>query len=72
MAETEIEIPADRQEIVTRRKFNSPRDQVYKILTDPDLIPEWWGPRRFTTTVHKMNVMPGGTWRFTQIDKEGK
>jgi uncharacterized protein YndB with AHSA1/START domain len=41
MAETEIEIPADRQEIVTRRKFNSPRDQVYKILTDPDLIPEW-------------------------------
>jgi uncharacterized protein YndB with AHSA1/START domain len=72
MAETEIEIPADRQEIITRRTFRAPRDQVYKILTDPNLIPEWWGPRSLQTEVEKMEVRPGGLWRFIQRDTEGK
>jgi len=72
MAETEIEIPAEKQEIIARRKFQAPRDQVYKILTDPDLIPEWWGPKSLQTEVEKMEVRPGGQWRFIQRDLEGK
>jgi uncharacterized protein YndB with AHSA1/START domain len=37
----------------------------------PDLIPQWWGPKRFTTKVEKMDVNPGGVWRFIQHDQDG-
>jgi uncharacterized protein YndB with AHSA1/START domain len=44
---------------------------VFKIYTDPDAIPMWWGPRRYSTTVEKMEVRPGGAWRFVQRDADG-
>jgi uncharacterized protein YndB with AHSA1/START domain len=72
MADYDIEILERTQEVIITRMINAPRDLVYKIATDPMMIPKWWGPRRFTTIVHRMNVMPGGIWRFTQVDKEGK
>lgn len=33
-------------------------------MTDPALIPQWWGPRAYTTRVDTMDVRPGGKWRF--------
>jgi uncharacterized protein YndB with AHSA1/START domain len=72
MAQTEIVAPPNKQEIIVTRTYNSPRKLVYQILTDPQLIPQWWGPRYLTTTVEKMVVRPGGEWRFIQSDPEGK
>ena len=43
----------------------------FKAYTDPKLIPQWWGPKRFTTIVDQMDVKPGGVWRFAQHDREG-
>lgn len=72
MANTEFITPPDRQEVIVTRIINAPREIVFRTVTDPMLVPEWWGPRRLTTTVYKMAVMPGGIWRFLQRDKEGK
>jgi len=57
--------PSDR-EIVMTRVFDAPRDLVFKTMTDPNLIPLWWGSKRLTTTVDRMDVRPGGVWRFVQ------
>lgn len=57
-----------KQEIVITRVFDAPRELVFKALTDPKLIPHWWGPRRLTTAVDKMDVRPGGMWRFINRD----
>ena len=51
-------------DLVFERTFDAPRDQVWKALTDPDLIPRWWGQHGTTTTVAEMDVRPGGTWRY--------
>lgn len=59
--------PTDR-EIHVERVFDAPRDRVFAVYTDPELIPEWWGPRGRTTVVDQMDVRPGGSWRFV-IDK---
>src|SRR2546428_4050392 len=59
------------RELVTTHTFDAPRELVCKAWTDPKLIPKWWGPRRYSTTVDKMDVRPGGTWRFVQRDAEG-
>ena len=60
-----------KQEIIITRLFDAPRELVFKAYTDPNLIPQWWGPKNLTTTVNKMDVREGGVWRFVQRDGEG-
>jgi uncharacterized protein YndB with AHSA1/START domain len=57
--------PLER-EIVMTRFFDAPRKLIFKTYTDPNLIPEWWGPKKSMTTVVKMDVRPGGIWQFVQ------
>jgi uncharacterized protein YndB with AHSA1/START domain len=71
MAKTEYQIEPGKQEVVVTRVFDAPRDLVFKACTDPNLIAKWWGPRRYTTIVDKMEVRPGGAWRFVQSDGAG-
>jgi len=59
------------REIRIERVFASPRDRVFAVYTDPALIPEWWGPRGTTTIVDRMEVRPGGAWRFIAQDCDG-
>jgi uncharacterized protein YndB with AHSA1/START domain len=69
-AATTLTLPSDR-EIVVTRVFDAPRELVFRAYTDPDAIPHWWGPRRLTTTVDKMDVRPGGVWRYVHQDADG-
>jgi uncharacterized protein YndB with AHSA1/START domain len=57
---TEVTTPTDT-EIRLERVFDAPRDRVYAVWTDPELIPEWWGNN---TVVEEMDVRAGGRWRF--------
>lgn len=59
------------REVVIVQVFDAPREQVFKAFTDPKMIPEWWGPRYLSTTVEKMEVRPGGSWRIIQRDPKG-
>lgn len=69
-ATSTLTLPSDR-EIVMERVFNAPRALLFKAYTDPNLIPRWWGPRKYTTTVDRMDVRVGGAWRFVQRDAAG-
>lgn len=60
-----------KQEILITRVFDAPRTAVFSAYTDPDLIPQWWGPKRYATIVDKMDVRPGGLWRFINRDAAG-
>ena len=62
-------IYSDGGDLVFERTFDAPREQVWKALTDPELIPRWWGKHGTTTTVVEMDVRPGGTWRFINSDR---
>jgi uncharacterized protein YndB with AHSA1/START domain len=71
MTETVLIAEPGKQEIVVTRVFDAPRELVFKTITDPDLIPQWWGPKYLTTTVERMEVKPGGIWRYIQKDAKG-
>ena len=58
-------------DIVMTREFAAPRELVFKAFTDPTLVPKWWGPHEYTTTVDKMDVRMGGLWRYVQRGSEG-
>lgn len=61
--ETILSLPSDREVLFTR-KFDAPREVVWDTITDPELIPQWWGFRRDTTDVKAMDVRPGGKWQY--------
>jgi uncharacterized protein YndB with AHSA1/START domain len=65
-----VTTPAER-EIHIERVFDAPRDRVFAAFTDPELIPEWWGPHGTTTVVDRMDVRPGGDWRFVSRNSDG-
>lgn len=68
---SQMVIDREKREIQMTRVFNAPRDLVFQVSLDPNLIPQWWGPRRYTTTVDHMDARPGGTWRFVQYAEDG-
>lgn len=70
---TDITFTLDREEkkVTMERIFNAPPERLWKAMTDPALIPSWWGPERHLTRVDKMDVRVGGTWRFVSHDSEG-
>jgi len=57
---TQVTTP-NELEIRVERVFDAPRDHVFRVWTDPGLIPEWWGDG---TTVEEMDVREGGRYRF--------
>jgi uncharacterized protein YndB with AHSA1/START domain len=59
-----MSVYTDGLDLVFERTFDAPRELVWKTFLDPELIPRWWGPHGYTTTVVEMDVRPGGQWRF--------
>ncbi len=69
MTKTSFTVQRDKLQVVMERIFNAPRELIWKIISDPKMIPQWWGPARFETVVDKMDFRAGGEWRF--IHKAG-
>ncbi|MGZ3952789.1 MAG: SRPBCC family protein [Flavisolibacter sp.] len=72
MNNTNVKAEPGKHEIIITHVFDAPRDLVFKLYIDPESIPQWWGSRRLTTKVDRMEVRTGGRWRFIQHDPEGK
>jgi uncharacterized protein YndB with AHSA1/START domain len=70
MSPTKFSFPSDR-EIVMERVFDAPVKLVFKACMDPTIIPQWWGPRLYTTIIDEDDVKPAGTWRYISRDSEG-
>lgn len=69
MTKATITKPTDR-EIRIERIFNAPRDRVWKAMTDPKLVAQWWG-RGNKLDVEKLEVVRGGHWRFVEHSDHG-
>jgi uncharacterized protein YndB with AHSA1/START domain len=50
-------------DVVTTRRLNAPAEQVWRALTEPELVMRWWGPTGFTCPLAQMDVRPGGVSR---------
>lgn len=71
MTKTQIDAPAGVPFIDITREFDAPRDLVFKAYTDPELIVQWLGPRKYTMDLDAWDVRDGGTWRYTHRDEQG-
>ncbi len=64
-----ITTPTDR-EIRIERVFDAPRDRVWRAMTDPKLVAQWWG-RGNKLVIEKLEVKRGGRWRFVEHAPDG-
>ncbi|MEP6773996.1 MAG: SRPBCC domain-containing protein [Chloroflexota bacterium] len=71
MSNRNVVAEPNQHSIVATAVFNAPRDLVFKVMNDPELITEWWAPRGCTTTVEKMDFRTGGGWRYIVEDTKG-
>jgi uncharacterized protein YndB with AHSA1/START domain len=67
---TSITTPSDT-EIRIEREFDAPRELVWEAYTDPELLPEWLGPRELSMTIDEFDCRSGGSYRFTHRDSDG-
>lgn len=72
MMKLNLQVEPGKHDIRMWRDFDAPRELVFKALTDPSLIPQWWGPDYLSIIVDKMEVKKGGIWRYIQRDAEGQ
>jgi uncharacterized protein YndB with AHSA1/START domain len=63
-----VEIDKENLTIKYSRVFNAPRELVWKVYTEKEYIPQWWGWRTSTTTVDKYDFVVGGEWRLVSVD----
>ena len=71
MAKSTLIAEPGKQEIIMTRVFDAPRDLVFKVMTDPKQIPQWWGRRSDTTIVKNMDARPGGQWHYVERTADG-
>lgn len=59
------------RELVMTRVFDAPRRLVFKAWTEPERLVHWWGPKGFTLPSCKMDLRPGGAFRFCMRGPDG-
>ena len=70
---TELNVTAEPgvPQVLTTRELDAPRDLVYRAFTEPELLVQWLGPRKYTMTVDRFDLRDGGTWRYVHADDSG-
>lgn len=66
-----ISLPSEK-EVVLRRVFNAPRSLVFKAMTQPEHVRNWWGCRDFELTVCEIDFRVGGSYRMVQRAPDGQ
>ena len=72
-SKNQLKITAEpgRQELYVVREFDAPRELVFRIFTDPDLLHRWLGPRNMTMTIDHYDARTGGSYRYIHTAPNG-
>jgi uncharacterized protein YndB with AHSA1/START domain len=64
-----VTLTGDREARI-ERIFDAPRERVWRAMTDPELVAQWWG-RGNKLVIEKMELVRGGHWRFVEHSDHG-
>ncbi len=59
------------RELVQQRELPFPRELVWKAMTDPEHVNQWWGPDGFRNEGVSMDFRVGGAWTFEMVGPDG-
>ena len=67
---TAADLSNDRDIVITRL-LDAPRELAFSAWTDPEKVVKWWGPNGFSITIERMDVRPGGVWKYVMHGPDG-
>ena len=53
------------------RIIRAPREKVFAAWTEPELLKQWWGPRRVSCPEAHVDLREGGTYRLANLEVDG-
>jgi uncharacterized protein YndB with AHSA1/START domain len=71
MSELNVTAAPGVPQVLTSRELDAPRALVFRAFTEPELLAQWLGPRRYTMTVERFEPHDGGKWRYRHSDDAG-
>ena len=71
MATTDISAPAGVPFIDIRREFDAPVELVFRTYSEPELLKQWLGPRRYEMIIDEYDLRDGGRWRYIHRAEDG-
>ena len=60
------------QTIGFTREFEAPAARVFAAHVDPDLLPQWIGPRGTTVEMRHFDARTGGSWSYVVVGRGGQ
>ena len=57
-------VRAEGKTLEFTRRFNAPRELVWRAYSDAEHIKRWWGPKGWTTDPCTVDFRPGGIWHY--------
>ena len=57
--------------LIIERLIDAPVSSVWAAWSDPDALPQWWGPTGFSCRTNRIDLRPGGEWVFDMIGPDG-
>jgi uncharacterized protein YndB with AHSA1/START domain len=71
MATTEIAAPDGVPYIDLTREFEASREMLFRAYTEPELLVQWLGPRKYTLVIDRFELRDGGMWRYVHRAADG-
>ena len=68
MATTEIIAPAGVPFIDMSREFVAPVELLYRAYSEPELLKQWLGPRKYEMKIDRWDARDGGAYRYVHTD----
>lgn len=68
MAETKITAPAGLPYVDIEREFNAPRRLVFRAYSEPELLKQWLGPRKYEMDIERWDEHG---YRYVHRDPQG-
>jgi uncharacterized protein YndB with AHSA1/START domain len=70
--QTKIIAEPGGREVIIEREFDAPRGKVWQAWTEPELIKQWLGPRKYEMIIDKYDFKPGGSYRYIHKGEDGE
>ena len=71
MSKLTIVAEPDSPFIDLSRDFDAPRELLLRAHTDPELVSQWLGPRKYEMVIDHYDARDGGSYRYIHRDAEG-
>jgi uncharacterized protein YndB with AHSA1/START domain len=71
MRTTDIKAPEGLPFVDIEREFDAPRELVFRAFTEPELLKQWLGPRKYEMVIDEYDMRDGGRYRYVHRDDAG-